>query len=284
MTVSITVTNTQPNITSDVPEPLLRLFQNYTRAEYKEKFLPFEHQANVFNAIEQNQEVFLVAGTASGKTLGVAVPLFYKLASGQIHKILFMYPTIALMEDQRRVMDGLAQITGLEIGQLQGGMSRIELMTALNKPVILATPDEIYWFFRKNIKYSGLLIYGLALVDEFVLDEAHLFNGLILRNLAHLKERIGLLAARLGRRPRWHVLTATPTPELRALTKGVEVRGRSRCGDVEVSFLEPVKGYDERQHKLVGAVESALVAGAQKVLLVFNSADLAHRVFESIKG
>jgi ATP-dependent helicase YprA (DUF1998 family) len=152
-----------------------------------------------------------------------------------------MYPTIALMEDQRRVMDALAEITGLEIGQLQGGMSRTELMAALNKPVILATPDEVYWFFRKNVKYSGLLIYGLALVDEFVLDEAHLFNGLMLRNLAHLKQRVQLLAAKLGRRPRWHVLTATPTSELRSLTAGVEVRGRSKCGDVEVTFLDPAK-------------------------------------------
>jgi len=63
-----------------------------------------------------------------------------------------MYPTIALMEDHRRVMDSLAQITGLEIGQLQGGFSRSELMAVLNKPVILATPDEVYWFFRKNVK------------------------------------------------------------------------------------------------------------------------------------
>ncbi|MGQ9555765.1 MAG: helicase-related protein, partial [Anaerolineae bacterium] len=182
------------------------------------------------------------------------------------------------------VMDRLAEITGLEVAQIQGGMSRSQLIAALTKPVILATPDEVYWFFRKNVKYSGLLIYGLALVDEFVLDEAHLFNGLMLRNLAYLKERIRLLAAKLDRRPRWHVLTATPTSELRNLTGGTEVRGRSKCGDIEVTFLEPAKGYDERQDKLVGAVESALADGAQKVLLVFNSADLAHRVFEGIKG
>jgi len=201
-----------------------------------------------------------------------------------MHKVLFLYPTIALMEDQRRVMEALAEITGLEIGQLHGGLSRAQLIAALNKPVILATPDEVYWFFRKNIKYSGLLIYGLALVDEFVLDEAHLFNGLMLHNLAHLKRRVQLLAAKLGRRTRWHVLTATPTPELRHLTDGVEIRGRSKCGDVEVTFLEPARGYDERRDRLVKAVESALADGAQKVLLVFNSADLAHRVFEDIRG
>ncbi|MBW1946427.1 MAG: DEAD/DEAH box helicase, partial [Deltaproteobacteria bacterium] len=155
---------------------------------------------------------------------------------------------------------------------------------ALNKQVILATPDEVYWFFRKNVKFSGLLIYGLAMVDEFVLDEAHLFIGLILRNLAHLKERVRLLSAKLGRKSLWHILTATPTAGLRELAGGIEVRGTSKCGNIEVSFLEPVQGYDERQNRLVTAVDTALADGARKVLLVFNSADLAHRVFESIKG
>ena len=284
MSLSVLVTNQAPDTDNDVPQPLLELFQEYTRTSDGRVYSPFRHQAEVFRLVMMDQEAFLIAGTAAGKTLAVAVPLFEKLRTGHIHKVLLMYPTIALMEDQRRVMDALAEITGLEIGQLQGGMSRTALMVALNKPVILATPDEIYWFFRKNVKYSGLMIYGLALVDEFVLDEAHLFNGLMLRNLAHLKQRVQLLAAKLGRRPRWHVLTATPTPELRSLTAGVEVRGRSKCGDVQVTFLDPVKGYDERRDRLVNDVESALADGSQKVLLVFNSADLAHRVFESIKG
>jgi superfamily II DNA/RNA helicase len=280
MPITVLVNNQPPIIDNEAPQQLLGLFQSCLEGSY----FPFRHQVEVFRLIMEDREVFLVAGTAAGKTLAVAVPLFEKLRTGRIRKVLLMYPTIALMEDQRRVMDALAKITGLGIGQLQGGMSRTELMTALNKPVILATPDEVYWFFRKNVKYSGLLIYGLALVDEFVLDEAHLFNGLVLRNLAHLRRRVQLLAEKLGRRPRWHLLTATPTPELRNLTDGVEVCGRSKCGDVEVTFLEPAKGYDERQGRLIDAVESALAGGAQKVLLVFNSADLAHRVFEGIKG
>ena len=196
-----------------------------------------------------------------------------------------MYPTVALLEDQRKIMDTLAEITGLEVGQLQGGMSRTKLIEALNKSVILATPDEVYWFFRKNVKYNSLLIYGLALVDEFVLDEGHLFNGLMLRNLAHLKRRIQLLGEKIGKRSRWHILTATPTEELRGLmTEGAEIQGQSKCNDVEVTFLEPAKSYSERQDKLIEAAESSISDGSNKVLLVFNSADLAHRVFEGIRG
>lgn len=284
MPLSVLVTNQPPETDENVPESVMNLFQSYTRVKYGEMLIPFRHQAEVFRRVLSDQEVFLVAGTAAGKTLAIAVPLFHKLLEGRIRKVLLMYPTIALMEDQRRVMETLAEITGLQIGQLHGEMSRTQLMAALNKPVILATPDEVYWFFRKNAKYSGLLIYGLALVDEFVLDEAHLFNGLMLRNLMHLKQRICLLGERLNKHPRWHILTATPTPELRRLTNGVEVRGLSKCSDVEVTFLEPAISYEERRDRLIGTVESALADGAQKVLLVFNSADLAHRVFEGIKG
>jgi len=280
------VTNKQPDISEDVPQPLLDLFQDFTVKRDGQRLYPFKHQTKVFKLVGQDRkEVFLVAGTASGKTLAVAIPLFWKLKQGIIRKVLLMYPTVALLEDQRKVMDTLAEITGLEVGQLQGGMSRTKLIEALNKPVILATPDEVYWFFRKNVKYNSLLIYGLALVDEFVLDEGHLFNGLMLRNLAHLKSRIQLLGEKIGKRSRWHILTATPTEELQSMmTAGEEVRGQSKCSDVEVTFLEPAKSYNERQDKLVGAVESSLAEDANKILLVFNSADLAHRVFEGIRG
>jgi len=280
MSLSILVANKPPHTDSSVSQPLLDLFQRCVGAGH----IPFRHQAEAFRIVAHDQEALLIAGTAAGKTLAIAVPLFHKLVTGCIRRVLLMYPTIALMEDQRRTMDKLAEITGLEVGQLQGGLSRTKLIAALNKPVILATPDEVYWFFRKNVKYSSLLIYGLGLVDEFVLDEAHLFNGLMLRNLVHLKRRVQLLNEKLGRRSRWHVLTATPTPELRHLTEGTEVKGQSKCGDVVVTFLEPAVSYVERQQKLVNAVETALADEAQKVLLVFNSADLAHRVFEDIKG
>jgi len=48
-------------------------------------------------------------------------------------------------------MDRLSDITGLEVSQIQGGMSRSRMLAALNKPIILATPDVIHWFFRKNV-------------------------------------------------------------------------------------------------------------------------------------
>ena len=280
--MEIIVTNQRPESDENVPSPLMGLFQKYTLKKYGEKFLPFTHQAEVFRQIDADKEVFLVAGTAAGKTLAVAVPLFKKLQNGHIRKVLLMYPTIALMDDQRRVMDDLGEITGVEIGQLQGGMSRTKLIDALSKPVILATPDVIYWFFRKNIKYSGLLIYGLTQVDEFVLDEAHLFNGLMLRNFEHLWQRIKTLAGSLKKSPRLHLLTATKTEALEQLNNSHPIDGKSKCDNVTVE-LRSSGQFDRRDQIIVGAINEELTAGQQKVLLVCNSARAAHQLFEKYK-
>ncbi|MBD3183344.1 DEAD/DEAH box helicase [Candidatus Poribacteria bacterium] len=279
--MSVLVTNQQPQADDNVSQPLLELFQKYTMAKSGERFIPFKHQAEVFKTIESDRDVFLVAGTAAGKTLAVAVPLFHKLFMGRIRKILLMYPTVALMDDQRRVMDTLAEITGLEVGQLQGGMSRTKLICELNKPVILATPDEIYWFFRKNVKYNSLLIYGLASVDEFVLDEAHLFNGLMLRNFEHLWQRIKTLSDCLGKYPKLHILTATPTDELKRLSNSHTILGRSKCDDVEVEF-RPC-GPFERSDQITSAINEAITTGRSKVLAVCNSARITHQLFEKYR-
>lgn len=284
MPITLTVTNQPPPIDDDVPSDLSSFYQAYMRTILGSVFQLFRHQTSVFRHIMANKEVFLIAGTAAGKTLSVSVPLFFKLATKRIRRILLVYPTIALMEDQRRVMDGLARFTGCDIGVIQGGMSRAELVATLGKPVILATPDALYWFFRKNVKYSSLLIYGLSLIDEFVLDEAHLFNGLMLQNLSRLKSRLQLLGERIGKRARWHILTATPTPQLRQLTQGEEVRGQSKCSDVTVTFYRPARTYIESVTQVDRAIRSALADGAKKTLVVFNSADAAHRFFERIRG
>ena len=246
-----------------------------------DKKRPFTHQQEAFDVVaNQRKSLYMIAGTASGKTLAVGLPLFHLLQIRAIRRVLFMYPTLALLEDQRRVMDKLAKITQLQIGEIKGGMSRTELMSALNCHVILATPDAVYWFFRKRVKFSSLFIYGLAKVDAFVLDEAHLFNGLSLHSLTLLKERILTLAQQLGKQPQWHILTATPHDDLYALTTdGVEVYGRSKCGAVGLDLLEPKESMGDGRLQMRTAVDKALQQGAKKILLVFNSAAVAHDTF-----
>lgn len=260
-----------------LPRRLLEIFRAGAGSQDAE---PFLHQVQTFERILSDNELLLVAGTASGKALAVGAPLFYKLEQGEIRKVLLMYPTIALLEDQRRVMQSLAKATGLDeqIGRLQGGMSRSALIHNLNKRVLLATPDAVYWFFRKNVKYNALLAYGLCQADEFVLDETHLFNGLMLRNFEHLWRRINVLAGCLHKTPRLHILTATPTAGLgQTFLMGkkrtmFQITGTSQVaelveteGDAPIEECQPVQ---VRMDEISNFHKYEVLAGTARYLLV----------------
>lgn len=84
MPLSVLITNQPPETDENVPEPVKALFQAYTRITDGQARIPFRHQAEVFRRVLEDEEVFLVAGTAAGKTLAIAVPLFHKLREGTL--------------------------------------------------------------------------------------------------------------------------------------------------------------------------------------------------------
>jgi DEAD/DEAH box helicase domain-containing protein len=276
---------------ANVKSTLLTAFRSVMPSEIRKSATPFTHQACVFNEVWEGKEVRLVAGTAAGKTLAIAVPLFEKLFGKEprIGKIILLYPTRALLADQRRVMDELltyyadtyADVGRDEIGLVQGGMTRSQLVTALSRRVVVATPDAVFWFFRKNVKYSSLLVYGLLQVDEIVVDEAHLFDGLSLRNLVIFVNKLRRLGQTyFDRSPRVHFLTATSNDSLKSLNQGILVPGRSKCGAVATVF-EACELYD-REEQFEERTREFLGQGKKRVLVVCNSARRAHRIFDKI--
>lgn len=286
--ISLNVTNKPPeeSVEGEANPCLLAAFRSVLPDDARPTATPYVHQNQVFNLLWTDQEVRLVAGTAAGKTLAVAVPLFEKVFGGEhrIGKVCFLYPTRALLADQRGVLERLIRHYGLgesEIGTVRGGMSHGQLVRALSKPVIVATPDAVYWFFRKNVKYNALLLYGLLQADEVVIDEAHLFSGLALRNLTLFLEKLKLLSQMyLGRALRVHYLTATANPELELLNTGTVVPGRSKCGDVVVTF-ERCEVFD-REERFADQARAFVEQGRRRVLVVCNSAKRAHRIFNAI--
>ena len=49
---------------------------------------------------------------------------------------------------------------------MQDGMPRSALIYKRNTRILLASHDQLYWFFRKNVKYNALLAYGLGRTPE----------------------------------------------------------------------------------------------------------------------
>jgi len=290
---SVAGSQPRPSNAAEIDSALLHLFRVYREDD---QALPYDHQATTFSHILSNEEVALTAGTAAGKTLAIGVPLVHKLlVTRAIHKVVLLYPTRALLEDQSNVMHKLVrcclslnpgnsppQDPTTLIGRVRGGLSSSQLIAQLGKPLVLATPDAIYWLLRKNVKFSMALIYGLAQADELVVDEAHLLTGLMLHNTVHLLDRLRAIGETyLNRVPRIHYLTATGNDSTRRLSPRARVvTGVSLSGPVRVTVSSCPR--EDSEVVLQQTLYDVLAQGRERVLVVCNSARRAHILFNQL--
>ena len=127
-------------VTSQPPEPategsvdpaMLTLFRSVIKSP---DALPYTHQAETFAHVLADREVALVAGTAAGKTFAIALPILAKACTlDRARKVVFMYPTRALLADQRRVLGRVVAALGRPedmIGEIRGGMTSAQLIRA----------------------------------------------------------------------------------------------------------------------------------------------------------
>src|SRR5207253_2271138 len=62
----------------------------------------FTHQAEAWAAAARGEHVIVTTGTASGKTLAFNLPVLDALAREPKQRVLYLYPTKALAQDQAR--------------------------------------------------------------------------------------------------------------------------------------------------------------------------------------
>lgn len=237
----------------------------------------FEHQRHAFDRILEGRPVFLTAGTSSGKTFALALPLLEQLANRDISRVCFVYPTRALLESQRTEIGELAALRGLTHGVAMGGKRVGELLNAMSSRVIFATPDQIYWYFAKSVKHAGALAWSLTQVDDFVFDEVHVFKAYALDNLVWFIRRLKVL----NPRARFHFLSATTARELFQYLQPLgefdqPIQGESFTGPIQVEFASwgPITWHRRDQ-----VLQCLKAGGAEHTVGIFNSARFVHRFF-----
>ena len=62
----------------------------------------YTHQAEAVRRVRGGEDVVVVTGTASGKTLCYDIPVVERMLAGEPSTALFVYPTKALAQDQLR--------------------------------------------------------------------------------------------------------------------------------------------------------------------------------------
>ncbi|HEX9014107.1 MAG TPA: DEAD/DEAH box helicase, partial [Anaerolineaceae bacterium] len=72
----------------------------------------YSHQLETWESVQQGENVAVVTGTASGKTLCYNLPVLDRLARDSSARALYLFPTKALAQDQQKALEILISAMG----------------------------------------------------------------------------------------------------------------------------------------------------------------------------
>jgi DEAD/DEAH box helicase domain-containing protein len=171
----------------------------------------YTHQAEAVGAALAGENVVVVTGTASGKTLCYNLPVVQALLADPEGRALYLFPTKALAQDQAaalaallRAIDGPDQIP---VRTYDGDTPQAQRRAVRGRARILITnPDMLH---------TGILPHHPRWADLFehlrwiVVDELHVYRGVFGSNVANLFRRLRRLCRFYGSDPRFILTSAT---------------------------------------------------------------------------
>jgi len=170
----------------------------------------YAHQAEALDRARGGEDVLVVTGTASGKTLCYVLPILETLAADKARRALLVFPTKALCQDQhrgfRRALDG-AGLDGVLAGVYDGDTpttTRRKLRDAAS--VLFTNPDMLHAALMPQHGRWARFLAGLRVL---VLDELHVYSGIFGSNMANLLRRFLRVCGHYGSRPQIIACSAT---------------------------------------------------------------------------
>ncbi len=171
----------------------------------------YSHQAEAWAHARRGENVVLVTGTASGKTLGYNLPVLAALAADPQARALYLFPTKALTQDQ---LSGLQALIPVEAGSVpvapaiyDGDTPQAQRAAVRQKSrIILSNPDMLH---------TGILPHHTNWADFFrslrfvVIDEMHTYRGVFGSHVANVIRRLRRVARFYGAEPQFILTSAT---------------------------------------------------------------------------
>ena len=100
-----------PSCEPSYQEPAMALNSRLESALRASDLYPlYTHQATAIDLVHSGENVVVVTGAASGKTLCYNVPVLQSILTDRTSRALYIFPTKALAQDQMR---GLTELTSL---------------------------------------------------------------------------------------------------------------------------------------------------------------------------
>ncbi|KAL2815719.1 hypothetical protein BJX63DRAFT_420286 [Aspergillus granulosus] len=195
------VFNAQPAIYGDLK---FALSQDLVNALYNTKGITrfYSHQAEAINHLHDGQNVIVSTSTSSGKSLIYQVPMLHELEQDPNSRGMYIFPTKALAQDQKRSMQELLQYLDCLQGTLVetfDGDTPMGNRNAIREDarIIFTNPDMLHITILPQESSWRSFLQNLKFV---VVDELHVYNGLFGSHVAFIMRRLRRICAAVGNR------------------------------------------------------------------------------------
>ena len=169
----------------------------------------YTHQAAAIDAALRGENVVVVTGAASGKTLCYNLPVLQACLRDPQARALYLFPTKALAQDQASALAGLVRALGAEIPvSTYDGDTPSRLRTNIRKQsgVILSNPDMLHTgILPHHTRWSGFF----ENLRTVVIDEMHTYRGVFGSHMANVLRRLRRICRFYGAEPRFILTSAT---------------------------------------------------------------------------
>jgi DEAD/DEAH box helicase domain-containing protein len=168
----------------------------------------YSHQARAWELIQKGQHVVVVTPTASGKTLCYNLPALQALVHQPDARVLYLFPTKALAQDQLAELEGLArQLPEMRMFTYDGDTpqdARRAVRARAN--LVLTNPDMLHSGILPHHTKWATLFQNLRYV---VIDELHAYRGVFGSHLANVLRRLQRICRHYGSAPQFIMASAT---------------------------------------------------------------------------
>lgn len=180
------------------------LSQDLVNALYNAKGITqfFAHQAEAINNLHAGRHVVVSTSTSSGKSLIYQLPVLHALEQDPNTRAMYIFPTKALAQDQRRSLkELLGYLPGLEetlVETFDGDTPWKERnMIRDGARIIFTNPDMLHITILPQEERWRTFLQNLKIV---VVDELHYYNGLMGSHVAFIMRRLRRICAAVGNR------------------------------------------------------------------------------------
>ncbi|KAL5725762.1 hypothetical protein ACHQM5_008871 [Ranunculus cassubicifolius] len=206
--VHIEEINARTAVHVDIPKELSDSTQSALRRIGVSKL--YSHQAESIQASLSGKDVVVATMTSSGKSLCYNVPVLESLSQNLLSCALYLFPTKALAQDQKRALSAMTEgmDTSFNVGLYDGDTPQEDRRWLRNNSRLLITnPDMLHMSILPFHTQFNRILSNLRFV---VIDEAHTYKGAFGCHTAFIIRRLRRLCNHVyGTNPTFIFCTAT---------------------------------------------------------------------------